>query len=68
MGYSGAWGKLIHEKNLKSKISWHCGKIGLTREGQKPPIIIGFNVGGSYVIYQTLKNAGISPQIGVLLS
>jgi hypothetical protein len=20
----GAWGKLIHEKNLKSKISWHC--------------------------------------------
>ncbi len=24
MGYSGAWGKLIHEKDLKSKISWHC--------------------------------------------
>ncbi len=24
MVYSGAWGKLIHEKNLKSKISWHC--------------------------------------------
>jgi hypothetical protein len=24
MGYSGAWGELIHEKNLKSKISWHC--------------------------------------------
>jgi hypothetical protein len=23
MGYSGAWGKLIHEKNLKSKILWH---------------------------------------------
>jgi hypothetical protein len=22
--YSGAWGKAIHEKNLKSKISWHC--------------------------------------------
>jgi hypothetical protein len=21
---SGASGKLIHEKNLKSKISWHC--------------------------------------------
>jgi hypothetical protein len=20
----GAWGKLIYEKNLKSKISWHC--------------------------------------------
>ncbi len=24
MIYSGAWGKLIHEKNQKSKISWHC--------------------------------------------
>ncbi len=22
--YSHAWGKLIHEKNQKSKISWHC--------------------------------------------
>ena len=21
---SGAWGKLIHVKNMKSKISWHC--------------------------------------------
>jgi hypothetical protein len=20
----GAWGKMIHEKNLKQKISWHC--------------------------------------------
>jgi hypothetical protein len=24
MGYSGAWGKLIHEKDQKSKFSWHC--------------------------------------------
>ncbi len=24
MVFSGAWGKLIHEKNQKSKISWHC--------------------------------------------
>jgi hypothetical protein len=24
MVYSGAWAKLIHEKNQKSKISWHC--------------------------------------------
>jgi hypothetical protein len=23
MGYSKAWGKLIHEKTLKSKVSWH---------------------------------------------
>ncbi len=24
MVYSGAWGNLIHEKNQKQKISWHC--------------------------------------------
>ncbi len=24
MVYSGAWGKLINEKNLKAKISWYC--------------------------------------------
>jgi hypothetical protein len=24
MVYSGAWGNLIHEKNQKTKISWHC--------------------------------------------
>ncbi len=24
MGWSGAWGKLIHVVKLKSKISWHC--------------------------------------------
>ncbi len=24
MLFSGAWGKAIHEKNLKQKISWHC--------------------------------------------
>ncbi len=24
MVYSGAWRKLIHEKNQKQKISWHC--------------------------------------------
>ncbi len=22
--YSGAWGKMIHDKNQKQKISWHC--------------------------------------------
>jgi hypothetical protein len=27
MVYSGAWEKLIHEKNQKSKISWHCPGI-----------------------------------------
>ncbi len=24
MGYSGAGGKLIHEKSQKQKILWHC--------------------------------------------
>ncbi len=24
MLFSGAWGKMNHEKNLKQKISWHC--------------------------------------------
>ncbi len=24
MLFSGAWGKVIHEKNLKQKILWHC--------------------------------------------
>ncbi len=24
MEYSGAGGKVIHEKNQKQKISWHC--------------------------------------------
>jgi hypothetical protein len=24
IGYSEAWGKLVHEKYLLSKISWHC--------------------------------------------
>ncbi len=27
-GNSGAWKKLIHEKNLMSKISWHCNFNG----------------------------------------
>jgi hypothetical protein len=29
MVYSGAWEKLIHEKNQKQKISWHCGGVGM---------------------------------------
>ncbi len=29
MVYSGAWGKLIHGKNQKQKISWHCPFKGL---------------------------------------
>ncbi len=26
---SGAWGKMIHEKNLKQKISWHSPFKGI---------------------------------------
>ncbi len=37
MAYSGAWGKLIHEKNQKSKISWHCPFNPGLSGGQKKP-------------------------------
>ncbi len=33
MGYSGAGGKLIHEKNQKQKISWHCPFKRILRAG-----------------------------------
>ncbi len=39
MDYSGAGGKLIHEKNQKQKILWHCPfkqnpqKLGINRCG-----------------------------------
>jgi hypothetical protein len=32
MGYSGAGEKLIHEKNQKQKISWHCPFKPLQKE------------------------------------
>ncbi len=35
MGSSGAGGKLIHEKNQKKKISWHCpfkGTVWLAKQ------------------------------------
>jgi hypothetical protein len=39
MRYSGVWVKLIHEKNTKSKISWHCPfKICLMFINQHYPI------------------------------
>ncbi len=35
MGHSGAGGKLIHEKNQKQKISWHCPfNIGLEQNSE----------------------------------
>ncbi len=33
MEYSGAGGKLIHEKNQKQKISWHCPFKYVTKLG-----------------------------------
>ncbi len=37
MVYSGAWEKLIHEKNQKSKISWHC-PFNLCISSEKSPL------------------------------
>jgi hypothetical protein len=38
MVYSGAWGKLIHEKNQKSKISWRCPfKAAILKTRTPPP-------------------------------
>ncbi len=38
MLFSGAWGKMIHEKNLMQEISWHCPfKVGI-QEIQGPNI------------------------------
>jgi hypothetical protein len=43
-----AWGKLIHEENLKSKISWHCpfSVLSCKHETQSNPVIEkkGFDV------------------------
>ncbi len=35
MGYSGAGGKLMHEKNQKQKLSWHCPFKGIPSQDQK---------------------------------
>jgi hypothetical protein len=35
MEYSGAGGKLIHEKNQKQKISWHCPFKDVTKLDQE---------------------------------
>ncbi len=29
MLFPGSWGNMIHEKNIKQKISWHCPKSGV---------------------------------------
>ncbi len=56
MEYSGAWGKLIHEKNQKQKISWHCPfkeprnrfrSIDSARLGMVPELLKSFTNSGS---------------------
>ncbi len=38
---SGAWGKAIHEKNLKQKISWHCPFKGINIEWTEKDNLVG---------------------------
>ena len=46
MVYSGAWRKLIHEKNQKQKISWHCPCKGPKIKVQvgKNPALLFFEI------------------------
>ncbi len=56
MVYSGAWGKLIHEKNQKSKILWHCPfkKLEIWEESQLK-ILQLIGVRWDYCMYRLLK-------------
>jgi len=47
MGYSGAEGKRIHEKNLKAKISWHCPFKCKLKKNPEPPHIQSHNNDGT---------------------
>jgi hypothetical protein len=40
MVYSGALGKLIHEKYLKSKLSWHCPFKGDGEQGKNLLVLL----------------------------
>ncbi len=53
---SGAWGKVIHEKNLKQKISWHCPFNLLYKSGSNPDTIR--NTGLSSILYDFCMQAG----------
>jgi hypothetical protein len=55
MGYSGAGGKLIHEKNQKQKISWHC-PFKLRRKSRSTIPLSGDNNNGTCM---SLRHAGI---------
>ncbi len=45
MVYSGAGGKLIHEKNQKQKISWHCPFktfVPITSKNSAPRLFLSY--------------------------
>ncbi len=44
---SGAWGKVIHEKNLMQKISWHC-PFNTLKSIYSLKYFVGRNVGNPF--------------------
>ncbi len=65
MGFYGAWGKLIDEKNLKSKISWHCTlviyitKVSSSKKHVVPVWSLHFMVGRKSV-HQLVENSSLN--------
>jgi hypothetical protein len=57
MVYSGAWGKLIHKKNKKSKISWHCPFKS------KLQVLVDFN---SFLMLSHYRNDLVSAVTGLV--
>ncbi len=49
MEYSGVWGKLIHEKNQKQKISWHCPFKGAQKS--IPPASVAWRAGTTNMVF-----------------
>ncbi len=43
MEHSGAVEKLIHEKNQKQKISWHCPFKGLSIDTTQTPLSVSLD-------------------------
>ncbi len=54
MEYSGAGGKLIHEKNQKQKVSWHC------------PFKEAFDLGDKVFLCGGVRNNILSSECSVL--
>ncbi len=55
MEYSGAGGKLIHEKNQKQKISWHC-PFKLVKSATKALKIVVQNIKNINEIFAGFKS------------